>query len=129
VVLLAEHKDVVESQLELVILNLIKDSLAFVVKSGSSGVEGYLKVFNLVHKEFENIFDVFLFESELRVIQVHEGVTLKNLKELIVKVMNQSSEKSDRSVVWVAVSTCWSQLSKLTKDLFDGLLDVLEIVG
>lgn len=47
--LLAEHEDVVESQLELVILNLIKDSLAFVVKSGSSGVEGYLKVFNLVH--------------------------------------------------------------------------------
>lgn len=60
---------------------------------------------------------------------MHECVALKDLKKLIIEVMDQSSEKSDRSVVWIAVSTSWSQLPKLTKDLFDGLFDVLEIVG
>lgn len=61
VVLLSEHEDIVKSQLELVILDLIKDSFAFVVQSCSSRVKGCFKVFYLVHKEFEDVLDVFLF--------------------------------------------------------------------
>lgn len=91
VVLLSEHEDIVKSQLELVILDLIKDSFAFVVQSCSSRVKGCFKVFYLVHKEFEDVLDVFLFECELGVIQVHQSVALEDLKKLIIEVVDQSS--------------------------------------
>jgi hypothetical protein len=91
VVLFSEHKDIVKSQLELVVLDLVEDSLAFVVQSCSTRVKGLLKVFYLVVKEFEDVLDVFLFECELRVIQVHKSVTLENLKKLIIEVVDQCS--------------------------------------
>ena len=127
--LLSEHKDVVESLLELVVLDLVEDSLALVVQSCSSGVQGLFEVFYFVHQEFEHVLDILLFERELRVVQVHESVTLQNLQELVIEVVDQGSQQSDRSVVWVAVSASWSQLSKLAEDLLDGLFDVLEVIG
>lgn len=59
--LLAEHEDIVKSQLELIVLDLVENSLAFIVQSCSSRVKGCFKVFYLVHKEFEDVLDVFLF--------------------------------------------------------------------
>ena len=128
-VLLAEHENVVETQFELVVLDLVKDSLAFVIKSLSASVEGLFELLHLVHKKFEYALDVFLFECELRVVQVHQSVALEDLEELIIEIVDQSSEKSDGPIVGIAVTASWSQLSELTKDLLDGLFDVLKIVG
>lgn len=85
------------------------------------------EVFDACLERGEHALNISFEVLKLLILNMHNLEFCENFQKLLVDVIDEGVHKEDGSVMWVRISTSWSQKPKLIKDQLNCVLDKIEV--
>ena len=97
------------------------------IESLSILIDHGFEVFDTCLERGENALNVSFEVLKLLILNMHNLEFCENFQKLLVDVIDEGVHKEDGPVMWIRISTSWSQKPKLIKDQLNGMLDKIEV--